>query len=89
MGSIPVMNETGMRWVEVRNRQIKWIDLLAGEVHLQKSKTRGGAQYIVERWRDGVRAPALVRARKLGVDQCATSAPGAAMALDETTFFRE
>jgi len=37
-------NETGMRGVEVRNLQIKRIDLNAGEVHLQKSKTKGGVR---------------------------------------------
>jgi integrase len=39
-------NETGTRGVEVRNLQIKRIDLLAGEVHLQKSKTKGGVRNI-------------------------------------------
>lgn len=39
-------NETGMRGVEVRNLQIKRIDLMAGEVHLLKSKTKGGIRTI-------------------------------------------
>src|ERR1017187_2687 len=39
-------NETGMRGVEVRNLQIKRIDLLAKEVRLQKSKTKGGVRNI-------------------------------------------
>jgi integrase len=39
-------NETGMRGVEVRNLQVKRIDLLAGEIHLQKSKTKGGVRNI-------------------------------------------
>ena len=39
-------NETGMRGVEVRNLQLKRIDLLAGEIRLQKSKTKGGIRTI-------------------------------------------
>jgi integrase len=39
-------NETGMRGVEVRNLQMRWIDLVAGEIHLQKSKTKGGVRTI-------------------------------------------
>jgi integrase len=39
-------NETGMRGVEVRNLQLKRIDLAAAEIHLQKSKTRGGIRTI-------------------------------------------
>jgi integrase len=39
-------NETGMRGVEVRNLQLKRIDLLAGEIRLQKSKTKGGIRTV-------------------------------------------
>lgn len=39
-------NETGMRGVEVRNLQLKRVDLLAGEIHLQKSKTKGGVRTV-------------------------------------------
>ena len=39
-------NETGMRGVEVRNLQLRRIDLMAGEIHLQKSKTKGGVRTI-------------------------------------------
>ncbi len=34
-------NETGMRGVEIRNLQLKRIDLKDGEIHLIKSKTKG------------------------------------------------
>ncbi len=39
-------NETGMRGVEVRNLQVKRIDLMAAEIQLQKSKTKGGVRRI-------------------------------------------
>jgi integrase len=39
-------NETGMRGVEVRNLQLRRIDLMAREIHLQKSKTKGGVRTI-------------------------------------------
>jgi integrase len=39
-------NETGIRGVEVRNLQIKRIDLFAREIHLQKSKTKGGIRSV-------------------------------------------
>jgi len=39
-------NETGMRGVEVRNCQVRRIDLMAAEIHLQKSKTKGGVRRI-------------------------------------------
>jgi len=39
-------NETGMRGVEVRNLEMKRIDLMAAEIHLQKSKTKGGIRII-------------------------------------------
>jgi integrase len=39
-------NETGMRGVEVRNLQLRRIDLSAAEIHLQKSKTKGGVRTI-------------------------------------------
>jgi integrase len=72
-------NETGMRGVEVRNLQVKWIDILAREIHLQKSKTKGGVRNIplsvdvLESVRQ-----LLTRAEKLGASQpdhyCAGSA---------------
>jgi integrase len=43
----PVLeNETGMRGVEIRNLQLRRIDIKAGEIHLQKSKTKGGVRTI-------------------------------------------
>ena len=39
-------NETGMRGVEVRNLQVKRVDLIAAEIRLQKSKTKGGVRTI-------------------------------------------
>jgi integrase len=39
-------NETGMRGFEVRNLQLKRIDLKTAEIHLQKSKTKGGVRTI-------------------------------------------
>jgi integrase len=39
-------NETGMRGVEVRNLQMKRINLMAAEIHLQRSKTKGGVRTI-------------------------------------------
>jgi len=39
-------NETGMRGVEVRNLQLKRVDLMAAEIRLQKSKTKGGVRTI-------------------------------------------
>jgi integrase len=39
-------NETGMRGVEVRNLQLRRIDLGTGEIHLLKSKTKGGVRTI-------------------------------------------
>ena len=39
-------NEAGLRGVEVRNLQVKRIELMAGEIHLQKSKTKGGVRTI-------------------------------------------
>jgi integrase len=39
-------NETGMRGVEARNLQLRRIDLMAREIHLQKSKTKGGVRTI-------------------------------------------
>jgi integrase len=63
-------NETGMRGVEVRNLQVKRIDLNAGEVHLQKTKNKGGVRTI------SLSADAseslkqlLLRAQSLGVNQ--------------------
>jgi integrase len=39
-------NETGMRGVEVRNLQLKRVDLAAAEIHVLKSKTKGGVRTI-------------------------------------------
>lgn len=39
-------NETGMRGVEIRNLQLRRIDIDAAEIHLQKSKTKGGVRTI-------------------------------------------
>jgi integrase len=41
-----VENETGMRGVEVRNLQLKRIHVGIREIHLQKSKTKGGVRTI-------------------------------------------
>jgi len=63
-------NETGMRGVEVRNLQMKRVDLLAAEIQLQKSKTKGGVRTIP------LNADALesvkqlvIRAQQLGANQ--------------------
>jgi integrase len=63
-------NETGMRGVEVRNLQMKRINLMAAEIHLQKSKTKGGVRTIP------LNADALesakqliIRAQQLGAGQ--------------------
>jgi len=63
-------NETGMRGVEVRNLQAKRVDLMNAEIHLQKSKTKGGVRTIP------LNADALesakqlvIRAQKLGANQ--------------------
>lgn len=63
-------NETGMRGVEVRNLQVKRIDLTTGEIHLQKSKTKGGVRTIP--LSDDALESAkelLIRARHLGASQ--------------------
>jgi integrase len=63
-------NETGMRGDEVRNLQLERIDLATGEIHLQKSKTKGGVRTTA------LSADALesakelvIRAQKLGACQ--------------------
>ena len=63
-------NETGMRGVEVRNLQLKRIDLMAGEIHLQKSKTKGGVRTIPLS-ADALESAKelLVRAQALGASQ--------------------
>ena len=63
-------NETGMRGVEVRNLQVKRIDILAREIHLQKSKTKGGVRNIPlsADALESVRQ-LLTRAEKLGASQ--------------------
>jgi integrase len=63
-------NETGMRGVEVRNLQIRRIDLLNSEIHLQKSKTKGGVRTIPLNADalEAVRA-LLARANALGANQ--------------------
>ena len=60
-------NETGMRGFEVRNLQLKRVDLIAGEIHLQKSKTKGGVRTIPLS-ADALESAKelLVRARALG-----------------------
>jgi integrase len=63
-------NETGMRGVEVRNLQIKRVDLLTAEIHLQKSKTKGGVRTIPLNADALESAKQLVmRAQKLGANQ--------------------
>jgi hypothetical protein len=59
-----------MRGVEVRNLQLKRIDLAAAEIHLQKSKTRGGMRTIplTADAIESMRA-LITRARMLGVAQ--------------------
>jgi integrase len=59
-----------MRGVEVRNLQMKRVDLMAAEIHLQKNKTKGGVRTIA------LNADALesakqlvIRAQKLGANQ--------------------
>ena len=60
-------NETGMRGVELRNLQLKRIDLMAAEIHLQKSKTKGGVRTIPLNVDALESAKALfMRARNLG-----------------------
>jgi integrase len=63
-------NETGMRGVEVRNIQLKRIDLMTREIRLQKSKTKGGVRTIPlnNDAQDAVKE-LLVRAEKLGATQ--------------------
>jgi integrase len=63
-------NETGMRGVEVRNLQLKRIDVLAGEIHLQKSKTKGGVRTVTltPDALESVKA-LLARAQQLGASQ--------------------
>jgi integrase len=63
-------NETGMRGVEVRNLQLKRIDLMAGEIHLQKSKTKGGVRTIPLS-ADALRSAKelVMRAQELGASQ--------------------
>lgn len=63
-------NETGMRGVEVRNLQMKRIDLMGRELRLQRSKTKGGVRTIP--LSDDALESAkelLVRAEKLGANQ--------------------
>ena len=63
-------NETGMRGVEVRNLQMKRIDLMAREIRLHKSKTKGGVRTIPlsDDALDSAKK-LLVRAEKLGANQ--------------------
>jgi len=63
-------NETGMRGVEVRNLQVKRIDLMAREIHLQKSKTKSGVRSIPLST-DALESVGqlLARAEKLGANQ--------------------
>jgi integrase len=63
-------NETGMRGVEVRNLQLKRVDLMAAEIHLQKSKTKGGVRSVPLNTDALESAKQLViRAQKLGANQ--------------------
>jgi len=63
-------NETGMRGVEVRNLQVRRIDLIAAEIRLQKSKTKGGVRTVPLN-ADALEAARslLERGRKLGAAQ--------------------
>src|SRR5262249_9533040 len=63
-------NETGMRGVEVRNLQLRRIDLMAREIHLQKSKTKGGVRTIPLN-ADALESAKelLIRAQQLGASQ--------------------
>ena len=63
-------NETGMRGVELRNLQMKRVDLIAREIHLQKSKTKGGVRTIPLNT-DALEAvkELIMRAQKLGASQ--------------------
>lgn len=63
-------NETGMRGVEVRNLQVKRIDLMAREIRLQKSKTKGGVRTVPLNG-DALDSAKelLIRAGKLGANQ--------------------
>jgi len=63
-------NETGMRGFEVRNLQLKRLDLITCEIHLQKSKTKGGVRTIPLN-PDGLASvkELLARAQKLGANQ--------------------
>lgn len=63
-------NETGMRGVEVRNLQVKRIDIMAREIRLQKSKTKGGVRTIPLNPDALESAKALlIRAQQLGASQ--------------------
>jgi integrase len=63
-------NETGMRGVEVRKLQMKRLDLMAAEIHLQKSKTKGGVRTIPLN-ADAMESlkQLVMRAQKLGANQ--------------------
>jgi integrase len=63
-------NETGMRGFEVRNLQLKRIDLMAGAIHLLKSKTKGGVR-TMPLSPDALESvkELLVRAQALGANQ--------------------
>jgi integrase len=65
-----LQNETGMRGVEVRNLQLKRIDLMTGEIRLQKSKTKGGVRTIPLN-QDALESAKelLMRAQKFGANQ--------------------
>ena len=63
-------NEAGMRGVEVRNLQMKQLDLMAAEIHLQKSKTKGGVRTVSLSADASESLKQLVmRAQKLGANQ--------------------
>jgi integrase len=63
-------NETGMRGVEVRNLQMKRVDLVTREIRLQKSKTKGGVRTIPLN-ADAMESAKqlIIRAQKLGANQ--------------------
>jgi integrase len=63
-------NETGMRGVEVRNLQLRRIDLMTREIQLQRSKTKGGVRTIPLN-ADALESAKelLIRAQNLGASQ--------------------
>jgi integrase len=64
-------NETGMRGVEVRNLQLKRIDLLAGEIRLQRTKGRTSGIRTIPLSADALESARglVMRAQNLGANQ--------------------